>query len=185
MKNHFASVIGKSEVWNSVRSLRKSLGNLTFNRPTIVDFFARCNGCLNPLSLPTSSVVRYVERTSSCRWLDRNGFEILISNTSVCDRRVAPRRRSACLASGGSGPVIGSTFLGTRYLDCVAACHVDACFQKNWAQRREELSKLGQRFRMFRLNYNRGCSQTISARCQFDRTGRPRGPQDDECPPLE
>ena len=41
MKNHFASVIGKSEVWNFVRSLRKSLGKLTFNRPPIVALFAR------------------------------------------------------------------------------------------------------------------------------------------------
>src|SRR5215470_17288067 len=51
MKNYFASVIGKSEAWNFVRSLRKSLGRLTFNRPTIVAFFARCDGCLNRCSL--------------------------------------------------------------------------------------------------------------------------------------
>jgi hypothetical protein len=47
MKNHFAIVIGKSDVWNFVRSLRKSLGNLTFSRLTIVAFFARCNDCLD------------------------------------------------------------------------------------------------------------------------------------------
>jgi len=32
-ENHFASVIGKSEVSIFVQSLRKSLGKLTFNRP--------------------------------------------------------------------------------------------------------------------------------------------------------
>jgi len=53
LKN-FASVIGKSEVWNFVRSLRKSLGKLRFNRPTTVAFFARRNG----LSPPTTVCLR-------------------------------------------------------------------------------------------------------------------------------
>lgn len=62
-KNRFASVVGKSEVSVFVQSLRKSLGRLTFNRPTIVAFFPGPQRLFEPLfSANTDPVPRRPNR---------------------------------------------------------------------------------------------------------------------------
>ena len=68
-KTIFASAIGKSEVWNFVRSLRKSLGEPTFNRPTIVALLCALQRLSEPLSLPTTvgATVVLVQTRRFCR----------------------------------------------------------------------------------------------------------------------